>query len=239
MSEKKSFVMYKSWEPLITEMPVEKAGELMQAIFAYQCDKDFSIDDPMVSAVFSMIRATMDEDQQKYKAECEKRAENGKRGAKSKWQKPSSAIEDMAKDGKCHDLPSSAIEDMAKMADKDNESESDNDSDNESDKDKESPTETEKRETPKASLEKRKRFSRPSLAEVKEYIRERGYHVDAEAFFAYYDSIGWKVGKHPMQSWKSAVVTWEKRDKPVARSGTTEEFDSNAYLLNIINEGGG
>ena len=235
MSEKKSFVMYKSWEPLITEMPIEKAGELMQAIFAYQCDKDVCIEDPMVSAVCSMIRATMDEDQEKYKAECEKRAENGKRGAKSKWQKPSSAIEDMAKDGKCHDLPSSAIEDMAKMADKDNES----DSDNESDKDNESPTETEKRGTPKASPEKRKRFSRPSLAEVKQYIKEKGYHVDAEAFFAYYDSVGWMVGNHHMQSWKSAVVTWEKRDrKPVARSGTTDDFDSNAYLLNIINEGG-
>ena len=74
---------------------------------------------------------------------------------------------------------------------------------------------------------------------MKQYIKEKGYHVDAEAFFAYYDSVGWMVGNHHMQSWKSAVVTWEKRDrKPVARSGTTDDFDSNAYLLNIINEGG-
>ncbi len=29
-------------------------------------------------------------------------------------------------------------------------------------------------------------------------------------FCAYYGSIGWKVGKHPMVNWKLAVVNWHK-----------------------------
>ena len=56
-----------------------------------------------------------------------------------------------------------------------------------------------------------KPMPRPTLEEVKACIAERGYHVDAEAFIAFYESNGWKVGKNPMKSWRSALVTWEKR----------------------------
>lgn len=54
-------------------------------------------------------------------------------------------------------------------------------------------------------------FRKPTLEEVQAVIREKGYRVDAEAFMAFYDSNGWKVGKNPMKSWKSALVTWHKR----------------------------
>ena len=56
------------------------------------------------------------------------------------------------------------------------------------------------------------RMARPTLEEVEAEIKARGYHVDARAFIAYYDSNGWKVGKNPMKSWKSALTTWERRD---------------------------
>ena len=52
---------------------------------------------------------------------------------------------------------------------------------------------------------------------MREYILEKGYHVDADVFCAHYDSNGWKVGWNPMKDWKRALVTWEKRrqeDKP-------------------------
>lgn len=31
-------------------------------------------------------------------------------------------------------------------------------------------------------------------------------------FVAFYESKGWLVGKNKMKSWKSAIVTWEKRN---------------------------
>ena len=31
-------------------------------------------------------------------------------------------------------------------------------------------------------------------------------------FVAFYESKGWLVGKSKMKSWKSAIVTWEKRN---------------------------
>ena len=67
------------------------------------------------------------------------------------------------------------------------------------------------KETPKGVKKSGARFAPPGVDEVREYIREKGYHVDADAFCAYYDSNGWKVGRNPMKDWKRALVTWEKR----------------------------
>lgn len=61
--------------------------------------------------------------------------------------------------------------------------------------------------------EKPKRFTPPSLTEVREYIAEKGYHMDAEAFVDFYTSKGWKVGREPMKDWKAAVRNWNRRDK--------------------------
>lgn len=71
-----------------------------------------------------------------------------------------------------------------------------------------------------SSLKKQRinsRFAPPSVGEVSEYVREMGYGIDAEAFVAYYDSIGWMVGKNKMKSWKKACTTWQLRTKPADR----------------------
>jgi hypothetical protein len=56
------------------------------------------------------------------------------------------------------------------------------------------------------------RFAPPSPAEVREFVSEKKYTFDPEAFVAFYESKGWKVGNAPMKSWKAACVTWSKRD---------------------------
>ena len=42
--------------------------------------------------------------------------------------------------------------------------------------------------------------------------------VEAEAFFNYYESNGWKVGKNPMKSWQHAVTNWITRGKQSGQS---------------------
>lgn len=65
----------------------------------------------------------------------------------------------------------------------------------------------------KSSIEKKREgFSKPTLEEIKAYVVEKGYRFDPEAFFFFYESNGWKVGKNPMKSWKDACTTWEKRE---------------------------
>ncbi|MBC5647544.1 hypothetical protein [Christensenella tenuis] len=56
------------------------------------------------------------------------------------------------------------------------------------------------------------KFIIPSIEEIEAYCRERGNDVDAERFWNFYNSKGWYVGKNKMKSWKSAVITWEKRN---------------------------
>lgn len=66
------------------------------------------------------------------------------------------------------------------------------------------------------------RMARPTLAEVQGYIAEKGYRVDAEAFMAYYDSVGWRIGNKPMKSWHSALTTWERREIGKAVGGDAD-----------------
>lgn len=57
-----------------------------------------------------------------------------------------------------------------------------------------------------------KRFSPPSVEEVKAYCTERNNGVDAQTFVDFYAAKGWKVGNTPMKDWKACVRTWEQRD---------------------------
>ena len=57
------------------------------------------------------------------------------------------------------------------------------------------------------------RFAPPSVADVNDYINEKGYQVDADAFVGFYESNGWMVGKNKMKDWKAAVRTWNGRDR--------------------------
>lgn len=62
------------------------------------------------------------------------------------------------------------------------------------------------------SKESAKRFSKPSVEEIKAYCRERNNGIDAEKFFDFYEAKGWTIGKSPMKDWKAAVRTWEQKD---------------------------
>lgn len=82
-----------------------------------------------------------------------------------------------------------------------------------------------------------KKFTPPTLEEVKAYCKERNNSVNAEAFVDFYTSKGWKVGKNKMTDWKACVRTWEQRRKAEKKHdsfGTSEEHPdskSNIYAL--------
>ena len=67
------------------------------------------------------------------------------------------------------------------------------------------------------SLKGSSRFQKPTIEEIRQYCLEKGYNVDAEQFFNFYESKGWVVGKSPMKNWRAAVSTWNKREKEVPR----------------------
>lgn len=63
-----------------------------------------------------------------------------------------------------------------------------------------------------ATVEKKpvKRFVPPTVEQVFQYCNERCNNVDAQKFYDFYESNGWKVGKNKMKCWKACVRTWEK-----------------------------
>lgn len=86
---------------------------------------------------------------------------------------------------------------------------------------------------------KKKRFVKPTVEEVNQYCIERNNCVNAEQFFDYYESNGWKVGKNAMKDWKACVRTWERNgyDKPIKKKNNKQ--DTLNDMRDLMNEYGG
>jgi len=55
----------------------------------------------------------------------------------------------------------------------------------------------------------------PSVEEVEEHIKQKGYHFTANEFWNYYNAQGWKLSNGlAIKDWKSCCVTWENKRKP-------------------------
>ncbi len=76
---------------------------------------------------------------------------------------------------------------------------------------------------------KKERFKKPTLDEVKNYCILRNNNIDAESFIDFYESKGWQIGKETMKSWKACVRTWEGREKkkPVTMSKIHQHLQKN------------
>ena len=91
----------------------------------------------------------------------------------------------------------------------------------------------------KDSIEKEskpKRFTPPTLEELKAYIDENNYNVDAERFMDYYESNGWMVGKNKMKDWKATVRRWARTNKETPKPSKDNLLDDieQIYLKGVI-----
>ena len=87
-----------------------------------------------------------------------------------------------------------------------------------------------------ANNPKRKRFVKPTLSEIEQYCIERKNNVNAEQFFDYYESNGWKVGKNSMKDWKAAVRTWERSEYRKPNSKKNSKEDAINVVKELMNE---
>ena len=74
------------------------------------------------------------------------------------------------------------------------------------------------------------RFKKPTVEELAAYCAERKNNVDPQAFFDFYESVGWRVGNKPMKDWKASIRTWEKK-------GTVQGSPRRAELTAISTSG--
>lgn len=77
------------------------------------------------------------------------------------------------------------------------------------------------------------RFQKPTIEEIRQYCLEKGYNVDPEKFFNFYESKGWLVGKSPMKDWKAAVRTWEQRQLETTRTTFSPRQKKSVFEQNL------
>ena len=82
--EKKSYIMYKSWNPLLESLPPEQLYEVFHAIIKYQNGEETNIKDPVIQAIFKMLKAQFEEDDNKWEKERQQRIDAGRKGGKAK-----------------------------------------------------------------------------------------------------------------------------------------------------------
>ena len=82
--EKKSYIMYKSWNPLLESLPPEQLYEVFHAIIKYQNGEETNIKDPVIQAIFKMFKKQFEEDENKWGKERQQRIDAGRKGGKAK-----------------------------------------------------------------------------------------------------------------------------------------------------------
>lgn len=66
----------------------------------------------------------------------------------------------------------------------------------------------------------KKKFNKPTIEQIQEYCIERNNGINAEAFYDFYESKNWYVGKNKMSDWKACVRTWEQRQQTKTKTST-------------------
>ncbi len=70
-----------------------------------------------------------------------------------------------------------------------------------------------------------KKFIKPTIEEIEEYCLERNNGINANAFYDFYESKDWYVGKNKMKDWKACIRTWEQRDTKTKNDDVPEWFE--------------
>ena len=238
MTDKKSFVMYTSWMPMICSLPDETVAQLMKAVAAYQLGTEYEITNEAAYGIFQMFKGTFDEDREKYDETCRRRSESGKHGGRPPVKKANAFSEKQNKPNGFSEKAKKANafsekQNKAKSPDNEYEYEYDNDSDKELLKDyctepsSEAPAPADCEPIP---LNDGTEW-RPTAEEFAEYVRLYPA-VDVRQQFA--AMRGWSIGNPTRKKTRSGVKrfvsNWLSKEQnsgkrqDQARAPTTNKF---------------
>lgn len=208
------FIIYESWSTLITNLPTEQAGELIQALCARQLGLEHEISDPTVNAIYMMISAKMDEDAAKYSEKSAKKAD----AAQKRWSKSrAKASEEVQLDADAMQTDADGCNSM--QTDTDAMQCNANDA-------KYIYKYNSKKEThSKECVKKAASQQPPSIEDVRSFARDEGMSgFNADAFWNFYESKGWKIGGDDMADWRSAARCWHARDRNKSTRAPNNKF---------------
>lgn len=181
---KEYFNAYHSYLEAIEPLNDAERGRLFTACLFYSMTGEVPELRGNERFVFAGMKSQIDRDSKQYESRC---ATNRKNGALGGQTKPSERYQTVPNATECPPTPPK-------------------------EKEKEKAKERAKEKDNGDSADEPRRFTKPTVAEIREYCRERGNGVDPQRFFDFYEAKGWRVGNQPMKDWQAAVRTWEGRD---------------------------
>lgn len=84
------------------------------------------------------------------------------------------------------------------------------------------------------NIQKSKKFVKPTIEEIGEYIFQNNFKVDKNVFYDYYESNGWKIGKAPMKDWKATVRRWNSTSGQYSNKKTRVEIPMDYSSQNQV-----
>ena len=228
--KRESFVFYRSFYEAISECPDDVQLELYKAIAFYSFSPD---EEPQLTGVAKALwiafKPQLDANNRRYLNGL-KGAEHGAKGGAPVGNN------NAKKEAEQGQTDSKTTPKQPQNNPKTTPNVNDNDNDNDLKK-KELLSSSSKKE-------RQQQFNKPTLQEVADYCFSMGYTFSPEAFHAYYESNGWKVGRNQMKNWKAACVTWQKKERENGNNRrnneavtTDEQVIRNTYELIAEAEG--
>ncbi len=208
---KESIIIYARQKTALKRLTDAQKGVLLDALLTYAGGEEPTFTDGMVMVAFDFFRAQIDIDGSKYEEVCEKRREAGRQGGLAKKANATKSKQNVA----------NATKPKQNVHDNDNVNDNVNDNDNEL-------------EATTLPIRTREKFTKPTIGEITEYVTEKGYTFNPQAFFDYYEANGWRVGKNPMKKWKAACANWQRMEqerKQETRYGNNNGHPTNEQLV--------
>jgi len=202
------FIFYESFRKAMTGLPPETQLLLYNAIAdyaLYDAEPDFG-GDGVALAFFTLIKPQLD-------ANIRKRENGAKGGRPAKGTEREPCDNQTETTGKAGDNQS--VTTIKPNGNRDETKAEPNAKEKENAK--ENANAKEKENAKALYADKPRRFTRPTVEEIRDYCTERGSNVEPRRFFDFYEAKGWRIGNQPMKDWKAAVRTWEQREQAYGR----------------------
>ena len=177
--------LYHSYLDAMEALGDAERGRLMTAMLTYSSQGAVGELSGNEKFIWPMIRSQIDRDREAYEQKCENNRSNRKRPSTNDNERERTITNDNERERTLTNV----------------------------DKEKGKGEEEGEYSPPKSPSRGGKRFSPPTVEEVKAYCDERDNGVDAQSFVDFYESKGWYVGKNRMKDWKAAVRTWERSSR--------------------------
>lgn len=218
MADKKSFIMYKSWIPMLEDLDDEDLGKLMKAVCAYQMGNEYDLP-KYLKAIFQMIKATFQEDDDRYAARCAKNSEIA-----------------TAREEQKRTRSTTNVHEEARTCTNSTESESDSDSESESEKDNKTSCSVHFAPEPEADVEAVVLTDgtewRPTVYMYEEYKRlYPGVDIDGEFRKIRAWCLGNEKKRKTKRGVKAFVSSWLSRaqDRPQTSKPNAPPVKKNAF----------